>query len=105
MAVKIAKATKTEPTMTELAKQYLEYREQKKVIEDRMKVLATTLKEYAVSKGVKDSNGSSYIECDGYRVGIRFYHNSTCFCINLVRGYTLLIVELREHHVCLVVTL
>lgn len=66
--IPITKATK-EPTISELARQYLEYREQKKVIEDRMKSLATTLKDYAVSKGVKDANGSSYIEMGGYRFG------------------------------------
>ena len=72
VAIQINKAAKvkTEPTIDELVKQYVEYREQKKVIDERMKSLADTLKKYAVTNGVKDSNGSSYVETEsGYRFG------------------------------------
>ena len=68
MAVQLHKATK-EPTINELARQYIEYREQKKVIDDRMKSIAKTLKEYATANGVEDSNGSSYVEVGNYRFG------------------------------------
>lgn len=69
MAISINKATK-EPTINELVKQYVEYREQKKVIDERMKSIAKILKDHAVSNGVKDSNGSTYVETsNGYRFG------------------------------------
>ena len=69
MATPIKKSTASTP-INELVRQYVEYREQKKVIEDRMKSIADTLKAHAVSHGVKDSNGSSYVETEnGYRFG------------------------------------
>lgn len=69
MVEPITKSTKTQ-SIEELARQYIEYREQKKVIEGRMKSLADTLKKYAEQKGVKDANGSSYVETEkGYRIG------------------------------------
>lgn len=53
----------------ELAKQYVEYREQAKEIKARMDSIAKTLKDYAETNGVKDSNGSYYTELNGIKVG------------------------------------
>lgn len=80
MAIKkISNATKNEPKVNESARQraminelvcqYAEMRDEKKVIEERMKTIADTLKEYALSNGVKDSNGSSYVEVGNYKIG------------------------------------
>jgi hypothetical protein len=44
-------------------------RGQKKAIEDRMKILAPEIKEYAGEHGVKDANGSYYIEIGGFMTG------------------------------------
>lgn len=49
--------------------EYDALREQKKIIESRMKTLAEQIKEHAQSKGVKDDKGSYYAESNGFVYG------------------------------------
>jgi hypothetical protein len=44
-------------------------RSQKKTIEDRMKILSTEIKNFAGENGVKDANGSFYVEVGGFMTG------------------------------------
>lgn len=52
-----------------LLREYYELREQKKTIEDRMKVLAEQIKSFAETQGVKDDKGSYYAEDEQYVYG------------------------------------
>lgn len=49
--------------------EYDELRLQKKVIDERMKVLAKEIKDYSVVYGVKDDKGSYYVENDDFIFG------------------------------------
>ena len=52
-----------------LVSEYNILREQKKTIEDRMKVLANDIKNYALNKGEKDDKGSFYCENSDFLFG------------------------------------
>lgn len=50
-------------------KEYNALRTQKSLIEKRMKEIGDKIKKYSVEHGVKDQNGSSYIQSDGFVYG------------------------------------
>lgn len=59
----------TQADYAKLAKEYDDINAQLKVLEERKKFLADTLKSGAQEIGVKDSNGSFYIDSDSYIIG------------------------------------
>lgn len=50
-------------------REYNSLRTQKSLIEKRMKEISEDIKKYSVEHGVKDQNGSSYIQADGFVYG------------------------------------
>lgn len=50
-------------------REYNSLRTQKSLIEKRMKEISEEIKKYSVEHGVKDQNGSSYIQADGFVYG------------------------------------
>lgn len=56
-------------TVYQSVKEYDKLRAEKKKIEERMKVLASEIKNYAQTNGVKDDKGSFYAECKDYSFG------------------------------------
>lgn len=64
-----SKATTISMPIGNLLEEYYSLREQKKVIEDRMKFLADQIKANAEKVGVKDDKGSFYAEDEKYVYG------------------------------------
>lgn len=56
-------------SINEMVSEYFFLRSQKKVIDDKMKGLASTIKEYAKENGVKNDTGSYYCQNDEYIFG------------------------------------
>lgn len=56
-------------SVIEKVKEYNALRTQKSLIEKRMKELGDEIKNYSIEHGVKDQNGSSYIQADGFVYG------------------------------------
>ncbi len=67
----MAKLTVIKPKvdLESLAKEYVALRNQKSLIETKMKELANIMKEYAESHGTKNDSGSYYCETPSYFVG------------------------------------
>lgn len=61
-----------EKTISSMVSEYQELKKQEKLISERKKLIADTIKAYATEKGTKDSNGSYYSEND------RFVFGSQC---------------------------
>lgn len=93
MALKLVDKSAATQSIDALVQQYVEYREQKKVIDERMKSIAQTLKDYAVKNGVEDANGSTYVETDkGYRFGnqakMKIFFNDSAIPFLKGKGFT-----------------
>ena len=61
-----------EKTISSMVSEYQELKKQEKLISERKKLIADTIKAYATERGTKDSNGSYYSEND------RFVFGSQC---------------------------
>lgn len=65
----VKKAKPPEIPVREYIAEYVQLREEKKRIENRLKVISDALKDVAERKGQKDDKGSYYFERDNYIVG------------------------------------
>lgn len=64
-----AKQAKITPPIEEMLSEYNNLREQKKLIDSRMKGLSDEIKKYAEANGVKDEKGSFYCDRGGFVFG------------------------------------
>lgn len=56
--------------INKLVTEYVQCREQKKQLEERLKDMGTIIKQYALEHGTKDSKGSYYMKNDTYTFGM-----------------------------------
>ena len=54
-----------------LVRAYVKCRDQKKLLEERLKEMGAQIKEYALANGTKDSKGSYYLSDDQYTYGMQ----------------------------------
>lgn len=69
MALKKSAPAKPQINISATLREYAELRSRSKTISDRMKVLAESIKNYAMTSGNKDDKGSFYIEDPDFTSG------------------------------------